>query len=122
MQQPKTEKQVRTFSGELLRSSSSSRTARVQIGMIQIRYLARPLERDEMNCYCGNPVKAKGLCQKHYLADYRARKNRGELIKTPLVLTERTDKTACAVEGCQDRHRAKGYCTKHYFQARRGNK
>ena len=42
MQQPKTEKQLRTFSGELHRSSSSRRTARVQIGKIQSRTLARP--------------------------------------------------------------------------------
>jgi len=74
-----------------------------------------------MTCHCGNPVKAKGLCQKHYLADYRARKNRGELQKRPLVYTVRIDKDRCAVVDCFDKHRAKGLCTKHYFQARRSN-
>ena len=70
-------------------------------------------------CHCGQPIKAKGLCQKHYLADYRARKNRGELQKPPLVYTVRLDKTQCAVVDCAGKTRALHLCTKHYFQQRR---
>lgn len=74
-----------------------------------------------MNCYCGNPIKAKGLCQKHYLADYRARKNKGEIVKTALTFTVREDKTQCSVVDCGEKTRAKGLCVKHYFQVRRAN-
>lgn len=72
-----------------------------------------------MNCHCGNSVKAKSLCQKHYLADYRARKNKGELFKRPLTFTVRADKTQCAVIDCFGKTRALRLCTKHYFQQRR---
>jgi len=69
--------------------------------------------------YCHKPIKARGLCAKHYLADYRERKAAGEIKeKTPLVYTSRLDNT-CTVVTCTDKTRAKGLCTKHYFQTRR---
>jgi len=72
------------------------------------------------NCHCGQPVKARNLCAKHYLADYRERKAAGQIKeKTPLILAEWTNDNTCLVIGCTDKHRAKGLCTKHYFQARR---
>jgi hypothetical protein len=75
--------------------------------------------KEGIMCHCGQPIKAKSLCQKHYLADYRARKNKGELIKQPLTFTVRADKTQCAVVDCFGKTRALGLCTKHYFQQRR---
>jgi len=73
-----------------------------------------------MNCHCGEPIKAKSLCQKHYLKDYRERKAAGKIKeKQPLTFTVRQDKTRCAVVDCYDKPRAKQLCTKHYFQVRR---
>lgn len=73
-----------------------------------------------MNCHCGEPIKAKSLCQKHYLKDYRERKAAGKIKeKQPLTFTVRADKTRCAVVDCYDKPRAKQLCTKHYFQVRR---
>lgn len=73
-------------------------------------------------CECGQPIKAKGLCPKHYLADYRKRKQQGLIKKTPIILLiEATykDSKTCGVPDCQDKTRAKNLCTKHYFQLRR---
>jgi len=43
-----------------------------------------------MNCHCGEPIKAKSLCQKHYLKDYRERKAAGKIKeKQPLTFTVR---------------------------------
>ena len=67
---------------------------------------------------CGLPVKARGLCAKHYLADYRERVAAGEVEKKK-PLTFDLEKSGCTVIGCYDKHRAKGLCTKHYFQVRR---
>jgi hypothetical protein len=73
-----------------------------------------------MNCYCGEPIKAKSLCQKHYLKDYRERKAAGQIKeKTTLIFDEAIDLWHCKVTGCDDKPRAKQLCTKHYFQVRR---
>jgi hypothetical protein len=95
---------------------------RVQIGRVQNRYLARLLRKGMMNCYCGEPIKAKSLCQKHYLKDYRERKAAGKIKeKTTLIFDEQIDLWHCKVTGCDDKPRAKQLCTKHYFQQRRAN-
>jgi hypothetical protein len=71
-------------------------------------------------CNCGLPVKARGLCAKHYLADYRERKAAGEIKeKTPLTFDEVINLWQCKVSGCSEKIRAKQLCTKHYFQIRR---
>jgi len=71
-------------------------------------------------CYCGKPIKAKGLCSKHYLADYRLRKEQGLIKKTELILlVEATYKDTPNCGICGDTKRAKNLCTKHYFQLRR---
>jgi len=73
-----------------------------------------------MNCHCGEPIKAKSLCQKHYLKDYRERKAAGQIKeKTPLTFDEQIDLWHCKVTGCTDKPRAKQLCTKHYFHLRR---
>lgn len=75
-----------------------------------------------MSCQCGDPVKAKGLCNKHYLADYRKRKEQGLIKKTPVsLLIEATYSNAdvCGVPNCGETKRALSLCTKHYFQLRR---
>lgn len=77
-----------------------------------------------MSCQCGDPVKAKGLCNKHYLADYRKRKEQGLIKKTSLtVLTDATytDGPVCGVPNCGKSKRALSLCTKHYFQLRRAS-
>jgi hypothetical protein len=75
-----------------------------------------------MNCYCGELIKAKSLCQKHYLKDYRERKAAGQIKeKTTLIFDEQIDLCHCKVTGCEDKPRAKHLCTKHYFQLRRAN-
>jgi hypothetical protein len=72
-------------------------------------------------CNCGEPIKAKGLCSKHYLADYRQRKLQGLIKKTPLIdLVEATYKDTPNCGVCGEPKRAKNLCTKHYFQLRRG--
>lgn len=73
-------------------------------------------------CHCGEPIKAKGLCSKHYLADYRNRKLQGLIKKTPISLViEATYSNGqiCGVPNCEQPKRAKNLCTKHYFQLRR---
>jgi len=73
-----------------------------------------------VSCHCGQPVKARNLCAKHYLADYRIRKTAGQIKeKTPLIFDEIIDLFCCKVKGCSENTRAKQLCTKHYFQARR---
>jgi hypothetical protein len=37
-------------------------------------------------CHCGEEEKAKGLCSRHYLADYRIRKSQGLIKKTETIL------------------------------------
>jgi hypothetical protein len=71
-------------------------------------------------CHCGEEEKAKGLCSRHYLADYRIRKSQGLIKKTEtILLVEATynDTPTCGI--CGDTKRAKNLCTKHYFQLRR---
>lgn len=71
-------------------------------------------------CHCGEPTKAKGLCSKHYLADYRQRKQQGLIKKTPIILlVEATYKDTPNCGVCGEPKRAKNLCTKHYFQLRR---
>ncbi len=80
-------------------------------------------------CYCGLPVKAKGLCSKHYLTDYRRRKEAGEIVKTSMgaILIAETmkrlpgDKT-CGVPLCNDPLKAKNLCAKHYLRLNRALK
>ena len=71
-------------------------------------------------CHCGEPIKAKNLCSKHYLADYRSRKVQGLIKKTPISLViEATYKDGKTCGVCGEPKRAKNLCTKHYFQLRR---
>jgi hypothetical protein len=71
-------------------------------------------------CHCGEPSKAKGLCSRHYLADYRVRKAQGLIKKTPIIdLIEATYKDSATCGVCGDPKRALNLCTKHYFQLRR---
>jgi len=75
-------------------------------------------------CHCGEIIKAKGLCSKHYLADYRSRKLQGLIKKTSLDLVIEgtySNGDICGVDGCNEAKRAKSLCTKHYFQLRRSN-
>jgi hypothetical protein len=73
-------------------------------------------------CYCGEPTKAKDLCSKHYLADYRQRKQQGQIKKTPIILLiEATYKDTPTCGVCGEPKRAKNLCTKHYFQLRRAD-
>ena len=82
-------------------------------------------------CYCGLPVKAKGLCSKHYLADYRRRKEAGEIVKTSMgaILIARTRMevpgvkfTDCGVPTCDLPPKARNLCAKHYLRLNRAEK
>ncbi len=81
-------------------------------------------------CYCGLPVKAKGFCSKHYLANYRERKNSGQIVKTAIqeiLLSQaliRAGKswTGCGVVGCEELLKARGLCAKHYLRLLREEK
>ena len=74
-------------------------------------------------CHCGEECKAKGLCSKHYLADYRSRKSQGLIKKTPVIeLIEATYKDTPNCGVCGEPKRALNLCTKHYFQLRRAEK
>lgn len=82
-------------------------------------------------CYCGLPVKAKRLCAKHYLADYRRRKEAGEIVKTSLgailIARTRTPKadgkhTDCGVPGCDSPLKTRNLCAKHYLRLNRAEK
>ena len=88
----------------------------------EVRFLSDTQRKGMMNCYCGEPIKAKSLCQKHYLKNYRERKAAGQIKeKTTLIFDEQIDLWHCKVTGCDDKPRAKQLCTKHYFQLRRAN-
>jgi S-ribosylhomocysteine lyase LuxS involved in autoinducer biosynthesis len=82
-------------------------------------------------CYCGLPAKAKGLCSKHYLADYRRRKEAGEIVKTSMgaILIARTRTKVpgqkyldCGVPGCDLPPKARNLCAKHYLRLNRAEK
>lgn len=82
-----------------------------------------------MTCDCGSPIKAKGLCAKHYLAAYRKRKEAGEIAKTPIQEIYLSQAHArvytffvCAIPDCGDKIRAKSLCSKHYLQLNRAQK
>lgn len=65
---------------------------------------------------CSGEVHAKGLCSKHYLADYRRRVGR-EYKSTATVRTRirRSElPTNCTEPGCDKPHKAKGRCNAHY--------
>jgi hypothetical protein len=79
-------------------------------------------------CFCGLPVKAKGLCAKHYLANYRERKEAGLIVKTSMgaILIARTrtnvaglKHTDCGVPGCDLPLKARNLCAKHYLRLNR---
>ena len=77
-------------------------------------------------CYCGLPVKAKGLCSKHYLADYRERKEAGLIVKTSMgailiaeTMIRSADDKTCGVPLCNERLKAKNLCAKHYLRLNR---
>ena len=72
--------------------------------------LPRPL--DNKCTICGfSPVKAKGLCDRHY----RTMLRNGD----PTTLKIRPLSILCSCEGCERRAVAHGLCKKHYRQARR---
>ena len=82
-------------------------------------------------CHCGLPVKAKGLCAKHYLADYRKRKHDGKIVKTSmgailiaqhLWSIEGKKLEHCAVTLCYEPVKARGICAKHYLRLNRHKK
>jgi hypothetical protein len=79
-------------------------------------------------CYCGLPVKARQLCAKHYLADYRRRKEAGEIVKTSmgaiLIAQTRTKQpgvkhTTCGVPTCDLPLKARELGAKHYLRVNR---
>jgi hypothetical protein len=79
-------------------------------------------------CFCGLPVKAKGLCAKHYLANYRERKEAGLIVKTSMgaILIAQTRSrepgvkhTTCGVPTCNLPMKARELCAKHYLRLNR---
>lgn len=81
-------------------------------------------------CHCGKPIKAKGLCSTHYLADYRRRKEAGEIVKVSLgaILIAHTLRRAegeernCGVIKCGLPIRSRGLCSKHYLRLNRAER
>ncbi len=65
-----------------------------------------------MQCHCGKPVLAKGLCSTHYSQQYRAKQAHG----TPTD-AEPAPKPICTE--CGKPARARGLCVTHYQQWRR---
>jgi hypothetical protein len=64
-----------------------------------------------MDCkYCNNKATRKGLCQKHYMQEYRSKLPKKEkIIKL------------CTIDGCNHKHYGKGFCMMHYLRYRRHN-
>lgn len=63
---------------------------------------------------CDNPVRAAGLCNKHYLRQWRH--GDPETVKTR---REEDRPVWCKVPGCGKPHKANGYCAKHNQRYRR---
>lgn len=59
---------------------------------------------------CGEVVKAKGLCDRHY---------RRQLRRGTTEAVRRQDTRKCSWDGCENPVRACGYCQRHYKIARR---
>ena len=63
---------------------------------------------------CGRPVRAKGLCNPHYIQQERG--------KSFTPIRKRTPKhTGCSEMGCERTHYSKGLCRNHYAKTRRNN-
>ncbi len=56
---------------------------------------------------CENKIRAKNLCNKHYLRSYR----HGDPLFTE---RERSITGICKIEGCENKYYGLGYCSKHY--------
>lgn len=54
---------------------------------------------------CDGPVRARGLCGKHYQ----------RIIRLGTTDLTRWD-PICSVEGCEAKHRSNGYCQRHYMR------
>lgn len=61
---------------------------------------------------CGRPVRARGLCAKHY-ARWRT-KNRDKIYEWTVNVG-----TECRVNGCKEKAKVCGYCIKHYTRLQR---
>ena len=61
---------------------------------------------------CGRPVRAKGLCNPHYIQQERG--------KSLTPIRKRTPKhTGCGEKGCEKTHYSKGLCRNHYAKMQR---
>lgn len=61
---------------------------------------------------CGRPVRAKGLCNPHYIQQERG--------KTLTPIRKRTPKhMGCSEKGCDRTHYSKGLCRNHYAKTQR---
>ena len=70
---------------------------------------------------CDNPVRARGLCSKHYQQKRYAEKKEAEGRDGPRK-TEKRGGQPCSVEGCDRPNYAKGMCGKHFMEWVRAKK
>ena len=61
---------------------------------------------------CGRPVRAKDLCNPHYIQQERG--------KSLAPIRKKTPKhTGCSEKGCDKTHYSKGLCRNHYAKTQR---
>lgn len=65
---------------------------------------------------CDLPVKAKGLCNPHYLQKWKGQEFRDPVIRAKRQVSE----VACSFNGCDRAAKAKGLCLAHRKQQRKG--
>jgi hypothetical protein len=74
----------------------------------------------------GEPIEARGLCQRHYMQWWLTKRGERTYTQWPngevdasLIRLPKGTYTVCTVDGCGRPHKAKGLCMRHYLKSRK---